>query len=304
MTPGSLLLRCLLPFLLVIPGGLGAQELSPRVYWPAPIGTQVLSVGLIHTSGDTVPDPSLPVSGLDSNINTLALKYARNIALWGRSANLILDAPYSDGDTSALSVERGRLQREYSGLGDLSATLSVNFLGAPTLDRESFADMRRNPRTLLGGSLKVVAPTGQYDSDKGLNVGANRWATKAELGYILPLQEKWLLEFQLGAWFFGDNDDFQGMKKEQDPLGALELHLIRRIAPAFWVSLDANFYTGGRSSLDGERQDDLQRDSKLGITMMYPFAKGHSVKVSYSLGSVTDSGEDFDAISVFYQRVF
>jgi Putative MetA-pathway of phenol degradation len=264
----------------------------------------VLSAGVIHTSGDTLPDPSLPVSGVDSDINTLLFKYLRNIDLWGRSANLILDVPYSDGETSALSNVGGELHREYDGLGDISATLSVNFLGAPALDRESFADLRRNPRSLLGGSVKVVAPTGEYDSARGVNVGANRWATKAELGYIAPFFDRWLFELQLGTWVFGDNDDFLGMKKEQDPLTALEVHIVRRIAPAFWVSLDANYYKGGRSSLDGERQEDLQRDSKLGLTVMYPIAKGHSLKLSYSLGSVTDSGEDFNSIAVFYQRVF
>ena len=42
-------------------------------------------------------------------------------------------------------------------------------------------------KTLLGVSLKVVAPTGQYDPTKLINLGANRWAFKPELG----LSRRW-----------------------------------------------------------------------------------------------------------------
>ena len=44
----------------------GAQELSPRAYWPAPRGTQLLFVGYSYSWGDIVTDPSLPVVGVDS----------------------------------------------------------------------------------------------------------------------------------------------------------------------------------------------------------------------------------------------
>ena len=52
--------------------------------------------------------------------------------------------------------------------------------------------------------MKVLAPTGNYEPDKLINVGANRWAVKLELGSIIPIKPRWLLEFELGASFFGD----------------------------------------------------------------------------------------------------
>jgi hypothetical protein len=36
---------------------------------------------------------------------------------------------------------------------------------------------------LLGASLKIIAPTGQYDPTKLINWGINRWAIKPEFGY-------------------------------------------------------------------------------------------------------------------------
>lgn len=281
-----------------------AQELSPRAYWPAPKGTQVLTVGTILTRGDTVPDPSLPITGVDSSIDTVALGYLRTIDLWGRSANVVLEVPYSSGETAAEHPELGTLERSYQGLGDIAASVSVNLLGAPSLSREAFAELRRNPRPILGASLKIVAPTGDYDPDRLINVGANRWAAKAELGYIQVLSPRWHLELETGAWLFEDNDDFLGGTREADPLYTVELHLVRRFRPGFWVSLDANAYRGGRSTFEGRRLNDLQRDSKVGTTVVYPFARGHAVRFSYATGSVSNSRNAFDIYSLSYLFAF
>lgn len=304
MSPSKLLILCLL---LASPVHLWAQELSPRAYWPAPKGTQILTLGAVFSDGDTVPDPSLPITGVNSEISTLVVGYLRTVELWGRTSNFVIELPYSQGDTSGSHLEDGLLSRDYEGAGDLAATLSVNLMGAPSMNPQQFADLRRNPHPILGASLRVVAPTGRYDSDNVINVGSNRWAAKAELGYIGLLSPKWHYEAQLGGWVFADNDDFLGMRKEQDPLWALELHLVRRFRPGLWASLDANFYTGGRTRVNGQRLDDLQRDTKVGFTLVYPFAGFggvNSVKLGYHFGSVNNSDEEFNVLSLSYMRLF
>lgn len=297
--------RSVLFFLaLMLPCTLAAQEMSPRAYWPAPTGTQVVTVGASYTTGDTVPDPSLPITGLDSNITTGFVGYLRTLDLFGRSANLIFEVPYADGDTKSIHEELGSIKREYKGLGDIAATLSYNILGAPAMTPADFAELRRNPRPIVGLSLKVVAPTGDYDNDRIINVGANRWAAKAEIGSMYVLSAKWLLEFEAGAWFFDDNDDFLGRTKEQNEIYAAELHLIRRFSPGFWGSLDVNAYKGGRSKVDGVRLNDLQRDSKVGITLAFPVVASHALKMSYTHGSVNNSDESFDVFLVSYSKLF
>lgn len=292
------LIAILLPSLSV------AQELTPRAYWPAPTGTQVLSIGAVHTSGDIIPDPSLPISGLDSEITSLHLGYLRTLDLFGRSANLIVNLPYATGDTIVDSDIVGRVVRDYRGVGDLGVTLSVNLMGAPALTPESFAALRRDPPPIIGASLKVVAPTGNYDEDRVINVGANRWAAKLELGSIFVLHPKWLLELEAGAWFFGDNEEFLGsLTREQNPIYSAEAHLVHRFRPGFWASLDFNGYKGGRSRVDGRRLNDLQRDSKAGFTLVFPFATKQAIKASYAYGSLNDSAESFDVFSLSYQRV-
>jgi hypothetical protein len=276
-----------------------AQELSPRAYWPAPKGTQLVFVGYAYSWGDVVTDPSLPVVGVDSNTNTVVVGYLRTINLWGRTSNIVVDVPYTWGTTKG-TLAGQPARRDLSGLGDVSVTLSANILGAPSMTPPEFQELRRNPRQILGASLKLVGPTGDYEKDKLLNVGTNRWAVKAELGYAYPFKDKWILELELGAWYIWDNDEFLGTTREQAPIVAFESHLIRRVKPGLWVSLDLNHYGGGRTTVGGFRGSDLQRNTRVGMTVAYPFRGRHAVKASYSAGAVTESGGDYQMLLLTY----
>ncbi len=46
------------------------------------------------------------------------------------------------------------------------------------------------------------------------DLGTNRWALKPAVGMIVPLHPTWLFEIEVGAWLFGDNDDFLGETRE------------------------------------------------------------------------------------------
>ena len=280
-----------------------AQELTPRAYWPAPKGARVAVVGYMYSFGDVATDPSLPIFGVDSNINTGFVAYFQTFSLWGRTSNILVELPYSWGTTVG-TLEGEPARRDFSGIGDLGVTLSVNLLGAPTMNLEQFQELRSNPHPILGASVKVLAPTGHYEPDKLINVGANRWAIKADLGYMIPLAPKWLLEGELGAWLFGDNDEFLGVTREQTSVIAAEIHLVRRFRPGFWAALDLNFYTGGHSTIGGEKRADLQRNSRFGATVAVPLGGRHAIKMSYSIGVVTESGGDFDVFLLNYQVVF
>jgi len=297
-------LRCAAVFAMLLANSASTQELTPRAYWPAPEGTRVGTLGIAITDGDVVPDPSLPITGLDSSIRTYVAGYLQTIDLFGRAANVAVEVPYSEGTTFANVPGLGSLERNYRGLGDVAATLSVNLFGGPSMTPEDFAALRRNPHPILGASLRVVAPTGEYESDRVINVGANRWAARAELGYIYPLTPRLLLEAKANAWVFDDNDNFLGVTRQQDPIYGLQLNLIRRFRPGFWLSVDGNFYRGGRSRIGGSRANDLQRDSRLGASVVFPVLERNAVKVSLATGSLNDSDENFTLLTVALQHLF
>lgn len=279
-----------------------AQELSPRAYWPAPEGTRVLTGAYAYSSGDVVTDPSLPVSGADSSLHRLVAGYFQTLSVFDRTSNVVLELPYAWGTTSGQVAGEFR-ERNLSNVGDLGVTFSINLKGAPSMNREEFIALTQKPHPILAISLKVVAPTGTYESDKLINVGANRWAAKAELGYILPLTTDWHFELEAGAWFFEDNDDFLGQTREQAPIYAAETHLVRRFSGGRWASLEANFYRGGRTTVGNVERDDLERNSTLGASFLFPVGKRSSLRIAFSTGVVTTSGGDYRTVLLNYIHV-
>ena len=276
-----------------------AQELVPRAYWPAPTGTKLFVTGYQYTDGAVLPDPSLPVEDVQSTLEFLSLTYQQTFDWFGRTTNLQINLPYAWGDSEGF-VEGEFRTRSISNFADARARLSVNLVGAPAMDNQGFQELRAKPRPIVGASVLVSAPTGNWESGRVINTGANRWAVKPAIGVIYPLRPRWLLEFEVGAWFFGDNDDFLDTTREQDPILSTGFHLIKRIRPGFWASLDATYYWGGQSTVGGIERDDEQENSRIGATFVWPFKRGHALRISGSVPLKTSAGGDFDTVTVAY----
>jgi hypothetical protein len=281
-------------------GELAAQDLTPRLFWPSPQGTKVLVTGYSYAAGDVFFDQSLPLFGVDSNINVGILAYVQTLGLWGRTSNLLVELPYTWGNTSG-SIEETPARADFSDFGDLKFTLTLNLLGAPSMTREDFLAFRADPQPIVGASLKVIAPTGAYDANKLINVGANRWATRLQLGSVIPLKPTWLLELEGGVWFFGDDDEYLPGARQQDPIYSAQVNLVKRIRPGLWASLDLTYFSGGRQTIGGDQLDDAQKNIKVGGTIVVPFANRHAIKIGYANGAVTKYGTDFDQFLVTYQ---
>jgi hypothetical protein len=277
-----------------------AQELTPRVFWPTPKGTRVLVAGYSYSSGGVFLDLSLPLEDTESGINTGIVAYTQTLDFWGRTSNILVNLPYAWGNAKGLFLG-DTVKRDFSAFGDLSVTFNVNLRGAPTMTLDDFLAYRANPRPIIGASLKVVIPSGQYDSDRLVNVGANRWASRLKLGTVVILKPKLLMEISASAWLFGDDDDFVMGKKEQDPIFAVETNLIKRIRPGLWASLDLTYYRGGNQTIDGNPLDNKLNNLKLGGTLVVPFHGRHAIKFGYANGVVTRYGNDFDQFLVSYQ---
>jgi hypothetical protein len=277
-----------------------AQELTPRFYWPTPEGTKVGVVGYGYATGDVFFDPSIPLYGVNSDVNVALAAYLQTFSLWGRTTNVLVELPYQWSTTEGILVDDPATGDAF-GFGDLGVTLAMNLLGAPTMTPADFQQLRQDPHPILGASLKVVAPTGQYNPDKLLKVGGNRWAVKVEMGAVIPLKPKWLLETEAGVWFLGDDDEFVAGPRKQEPIFGFELHMVKRFKPGFWASLDANLFFGGRQTIDGNELVDDQRNSRIGGTVVVPFKRRHAIKVGFATGLFTEFGTDFDQYLVSYQ---
>lgn len=285
----------LLALLLAMPAA--AQELEPRAFRPLPTGLSFVVLSYTFMTGNVVSDPTAPLQDLDVDVQVPAVGYLTTFGLAGRSASISAAVPF--GFISGSALFQGQVVTDSrSGAGDLRVKLAVNLLGGPALSPAAFA--ARRPGRSLGVGLAVSAPTGQYDPTRLINFGNNRWGFKPELGYS-SVRGRWIFDLAAGVWFFTDNDDFVGATRSQDPIGSFQGHISYNFPGGIWIALDANYFTGGRTSINGVAKDDLQHNSRVGFTLSLPLGGPHSLKLEGQTGAYTSIGADFDAASVAYQ---
>jgi len=107
------------------------------------------------------------------------------------------------------------------------------------------------------------------------------------------------------VWFFTDNKDFYGGKtREQAPLGSAQVHVLYTFKPRLWLAVDANYYTGGRTKVDGRLNLDFQKNSRTGATFSFPLGSRQSLKLAFSRGAYTTIGADFTSLVAAYQYLW
>jgi hypothetical protein len=280
----------------------GAQELEPRIYSPNPVGAHFLGLAYARSTGGVLTDPTLPITDIDARLDSAVAGYGYTFAAFDRSAIATFALPYVDGSISG-NVGEDRRSVTRSGIADARLRLGLNLIGGSAMTLEEFR--QRSPKVSLGMSLTVVAPTGQYDPAKLINLGSNRWAFKPELGVSWP-KGPWYLEAYGGAWFFTPNDEFYSgsRRREQDPLATAQTHIVYTLRPRLWVAFDAILYHGGRTTVDGVRNADRQSNVRLGLTVALPATARHSLKLSWSDGVSTRAGSDFTNLGIAWQYMW
>jgi hypothetical protein len=274
-----------------------AQELTPGAYWPLPARINIVTFVNSINWGDVTFDPALPTENARGTIDTFAIAYTRTLSIAGRSANIGLQVPLLGGHVEGLYFGVPTERRQF-GFGDPRLSLGVNLYGAPAMTPQAHASYRM--RTIVGASVTVAAPFGQYDDSKLLNLGSNRWAMKPEIG-LSRAAGRWTVEVMAGIWLFTDNSDFAGGRtREQDPIASVQGHVTYRFSPRVWLAGDANFYRGGQTTVDGVTHLDIQRNVRIGWTFSWALDQHHAFRASVSRGAYTTIGGDFTSVAVGY----
>lgn len=224
----------------------------------------------------------------------IVLGYNRYLDLGGRTAlaTVLMTAGNATTDVDSLVTQSTR------GVGDLTLQLTVNVAGGPAMNLTRFAEYE--PGTQLSFLLAVTAPTGNYDPDRLLNMGENRWAFRAGLPFVQPLGsmapgKATTLEILPSAWFFGSNTDFAGgLTLEQAPLFLAEAHLTHDLTDGLFLSLDSWLQLGGETTLDGVKQEDAQEAGFLGITVGYMLNEAVQFNFRYAASLKPQPERDID----------
>jgi len=276
-----------------------AQDIEPRTYSNAPIGVNFVIAGYAHTRGALQFDSALELTDANLKTSNAVVGYARVFELAGSAATIDVIAPYTWLSGSAI-YQGDPVERVVNGFANPSMRLCWNFYGAPALSLPEFRAWEQD--VVIGASLRVSAPLSQYDSSRLVNIGTNRWSFKPEVG-ISKTAGPWTLELTAAATFFTVNDDFfGGNRREQDPLYSTQAHAIYGFSGGSWLSIDATYFAGGRTTFNGILKADLQQNWRAGATLAVPVDRHNSVKFYASTGLSDRTGNSFDLVGIAWQH--
>jgi hypothetical protein len=278
--------------------GAGAQSIEPRAYSPAPTGVNFLIAGYAYAEGGPSIDSSLPVVDPKLDLSGAILAYARSLDLWGKAAKF--DVIASDARLSGSAIYQGApVRRDVEGFGDPLLRLSTILYGAQAMTPAAFRSYRQN--LIVGASLQVSVPLGQYNPTRLVNIGTNRWSFRPEIG-ISKAVGRLTLEAQAAATVYTDNPDFfGGNRRSVSPLYSGQVHAIYNFRSGLWSSLDATYFTGGQTTVNGTLHQDLERNWRVGATLAVPVDRRNSIKFYASSGVSARTRNNYNLIGAAWQ---
>lgn len=225
---------------------------GPRVYWPLPKNTNIVSTHLVSgTANAAWTNWSRVQPNVDIQSDTFMLAYTRVQPAWGRTVFWQAIVPASTVSTSS-SLPLPTDDTFVNGFADPTFGATINLYGVPELMAKDF--VRHDLDLSINLGLNVSPPLGEYDSDQALNVGSNQWKTRLSAPIIKALGpwvpgRRTTLEIMPAVVYFTDNDDAQGSEIEQDPLYSVEVHLTRDMTQEAFISLDYTWLDGGEETI-------------------------------------------------------
>jgi hypothetical protein len=280
-----------------------AQDLDPRAYVHVPVDGTFLLVGFGASEGGIVTDPTLAVTDVQATVLTSSVGAGRSFGLLGRTAQVFGVMPVSWADMSGKVFGEQRTALR-DGLSDMRLRMSWLVRGAPAVTAAELAKAPR--RTILGVSVNVAAPVGEYDPEKLINLGTNRWAFRPEFAVSQPIGQRWLLDAYAGLWLFTANhESYPGtLTKTQSPMGSFQGHLSYNFQRQLWAAVDLTYYVGGRTIVEGVGTEDMQSNLRGGVTVALPVGQRHSIKIAVSSGAIVRLGADFITYSFAWQTAW
>ena len=243
-------------------------------------------------------DPSLPLENVSNDSHVGIFGFATTFRVFSQSGKFDFIVPLASLEAKGVAFGMPR-SRHVSGFADPAFRFSMNFIGAPALTAAEFKNYRQD--FIVGGSLRIFAPLGQYDSNRLVNIGTNRWSFKPEIGFSKAFG-KWTVELAPAATFYTENGNFfGGQTRDVAPIYSVQSNVSYTFRPGGWVALNAGYYVGGRSTVNNLENDDTQEGTRFGATLAIPVNRYHSVKLYGITGYSAHREHDFEAIGIAWQ---
>ena len=238
---------------LALSGPVLATDDGPRAYWKGRDGTQMFAFSFlrwdINAAGSQQFDPAhyvYPNSDVEASVflgmwghhfTLFDRPSVFSVALAGGNVDAEVDTNVTPPEFLPPGVIPGdSLSQSSSGYADPSVSLLINLRGTPPL-KSNVDLLNYEPTWTIDTQVMLAVPIGEYDSDKLVNLGLNRWWGRIAFPmkyHFGVFSRGYMSSFELtpSVWLFAENDDFVGQTLKNDPLWQLEpkftqSHLLR-----------------------------------------------------------------------------
>jgi len=276
-----------------------SQDMEPRSYSVVPVGLHAAQMSYTFSGGEVVSGLNSPLQDLNINASIISLGYVQTFSLFKKLGRIAVGMPYAflNGTAKAYGIDTAASR---NGFGDGRIKLGINLIGSPVLAPKDFQQFQEH--TVLGASVVISVPIGQYFSDKLINIGSNRWGIKPEIG-VSHREGRLFYEGYAGVWFYTENNQYYNKSTlSQKPLFSFQAHTDYTFKHGKYVALNGGFASGGETSLNAVQRFDDQENWRIGGTFSTPiFNKHQSVKFMINTGVATRAGQNYTAVTLAYQ---
>ncbi len=278
--------------LFLLAASLFSQDLEPRRWTVMPEGMTVVGVGYGHTSGDVLFDPVMQIKDAGVKADTIAASYVRSFSFAGKVLRFDAFLPWHSAQWSGILKDIPS-STERKGFGDSRFRLSLNLLNT------SAQHSKETSSTVVGAGIAVTTPTGEYDKDKLINLGQNRFIIRPQLGVVHTYGD-WSYEFTGSVFFFTNNNNYLiDNIQEQDPLYAMQAHVVYTFSPGMWTSLSAGYGWGGVTSINKESKNNKWENFMTALSFGFPVSRTQSIKFNYIHAQTQNvTGSNTDTLSM------
>ena len=301
MRPFRKYLNAFFWLVILAPAILMAQDVQPRVYAPAPTGLNLLTIGYAYSTGAVLFDKTIPIENASANIHGFSAAYSRSTGLFGKAGRFDVALPLVQGHWEGDVEQQGERTSRF-GIGDPVLRFALFITGAPALSREDFAGFR--PKTIVGITMRMQLPLGQYDANRLINLGANRWVFSPQVG-VWHVMGKFTFEGYAGLWLFTDNKEFLGSQvRSQEPIFTFQLHASYEFNNGIWVAASTRQSLGGAVTVDDGDRLEPESNNRVGLSLSIPVGPRYFIKFLATTGVSATIGNDYDTLGVAWQVVF
>lgn len=235
-----------------------ALDVDPGDYTALPAGTNLAIVYYQHATRDKLYSQGnkVPINpGLDSDVGLLRMVHFMEAGGYIIDPQFILPFGRLKAKDDIAALGKG------SGIGDLlvGGTIWFNQPGA---------------KTHFGITPFISLPTGEYDRNKALNLGENRWKFILNAGYITEIAPGWNWDVIGDVTIFGKNDDVNDglggvTDLKQKPTYQFQTYLRYNLSPALDLRGGLSHLFGGETKVGGVNQDNRLATTKFNFGAAY-----------------------------------